>query len=681
MSTNIFEQFGEKKRQLREQVQQALAFGWIDQARHDEIMDKLDGDILTIGVIGQMKCGKSTFLNAFVFGEDILPAATTPMTAALSVITYGEQKRIVAEFYTQDEWEEQKLLAQRPLEEVSNNLELSKIKAAKELVGKATMLGGSLPSYLGKTQEDSLDHLIEYVGADGKYIAITKSVTIYYPKEYLKGVEIVDTPGFNDPIVSREERTKAFLSKADVVLMMLYAGRAFDATDRDIIFKNVRQCGTGRVLIGVNKYDLSYANGETEEEICQYVSDEIKKACRECDDQALNDILRATTPIPLSAEMALLSQMSMQHISNNEAYQHAWSRACDVFEISSQQEMYAKSHLEQLGQAVQQVIEKEKEAILFAKPLNALKAAGANIQSQVKQSLLEANELRANLSRPDDELEERSEKLSKLVRRLQKKIGLLETDLDETFRKLVREGEAELEDEVATTCKTMERIVDNKGRFQNAQELIPRLQRETSDLACIKLKRVVQRLSENGRAKVLGCVRAFLGEASELFARHLPDFDERDLLKDVSREICLDIENTSLFEWENEKEQESFWSAAGTFVAILLKGATFGLSSLLENALSHSDAKKEMYEVINDIKSGFDAKPYLETVFTHKTKVIENVQKKFITEMLQPLQEQLEEVRADKTNKEQRLVETNAKIEDLKKKLSTIEEQIQSLAL
>lgn len=51
----------------------------------------------------------------------------------------------------------------------------------------------------------------------------------------MKGVEIVDTPGFNDPVVSREERTKEFLKRADVVLMMLYAGRAFDSTDRDIL--------------------------------------------------------------------------------------------------------------------------------------------------------------------------------------------------------------------------------------------------------------------------------------------------------------------------------------------------------------------------------------------------------------------------------------------------------------
>ena len=217
MAQNLFEELQNKKEGLVKMAAKAVEYGWITQERYQEIVNKLNNDTLTIGVIGQMKCGKSTFLNSFVFGDNVLPAATTPMTAALSVITYGEKQKIVAEFYNQDEWAEQKLQASRSLEEVEGNtMAESKIKAAKELVEKASKLGEKLESYLGKTQEDNFENLEEYVGADGKYVSITKSVTIYYPKEYLKGVEVVDTPGFNDPIVSREERTKAFLKKADV---------------------------------------------------------------------------------------------------------------------------------------------------------------------------------------------------------------------------------------------------------------------------------------------------------------------------------------------------------------------------------------------------------------------------------------------------------------------------------
>lgn len=342
MSQNIFEELQGKKQKLLSLARKAADFGWIPEHKspsanptgkkgseaisYDEIVEKLEKDTLTIGVIGQMKCGKSTFLNSFVFENDILPAATTPMTAALSVITYGEKERIVAEFYTANEWAEQKMQASRSLDEANNALEESKIKAAKELVSKSSKLGGSLEKLLGQTQEDSFSNLIEYVGADGQYVAITKSVTIYYPKDYLRGVEIVDTPGFNDPIVSREERTKEFLRKADVVLMMLYAGRPFDATDRDIIFKNVRQCGIGKVLVGINKYDIPYCsetNPEDEEQIKNYVKAEINKACRECNDSTLIEILSEVEPIPLSAEMALLSELPMNKIACTDAFDFA----------------------------------------------------------------------------------------------------------------------------------------------------------------------------------------------------------------------------------------------------------------------------------------------------------------------------------------------------------------------
>ena len=135
MENNLFEELQQKKQRLIGMAEKAAEYGWIDSARKEEIINKINNDVLTIGVIGQMKCGKSTFLNAFVFEDDVLPSATTPMTAALSVITYGEQKKIVAEFYTLDEWEEQKMQASRSLVDVKgNSLEESKVKAAKELV-------------------------------------------------------------------------------------------------------------------------------------------------------------------------------------------------------------------------------------------------------------------------------------------------------------------------------------------------------------------------------------------------------------------------------------------------------------------------------------------------------------------------------------------------------------------
>ena len=682
MEQNLFEELQERKQRLVSIAKKATEYGWITLERQQEIIDKLENDTLTIGVIGQMKCGKSTFLNSFVFEDDVLPAATTPMTAALSVITYGEEKKIVAEFYTTDEWEEQKMQASRSLDEVQgNSLEESKVKAAKELVKKSSTLGSNLNSLLGKTQDDQFENLIEYVGADGKYISITKSVTIYYPKEYLRGVEIVDTPGFNDPIVSREERTKAFLNKADVVLMMLYAGRPFDATDRDILFQNVRQCGIGKVIIGINKYDIPYENGETEEEIKNYVKEEIRKACRACDDDTLVEILKQAEPIPLSAEMALLSELPMSKITNNDAFQFAWKRACDNFEISSQSQMRDKSHLNDLTSAVKQMVETEKGKILFAKPMNAILAAGNSKKDDIEKALRECDNMITNLSTPDDELEEKEEKLNKAERRLNKKIDSLGDDLDSAFQQIIRKGRNELEDAVDDTCKRMTSIVEDWKMTSSIDSIIPKLNAEQQKLVTRTLKRTVENLDEEGKRKVKSCVNDFFADAEDILMRNVPEFDSRDFIKSISKKVDTEIEDDGMFSFDNGSDEEDASVMdiilAGAFG--FLNGYTFGALGMAKRMFTHGEIKKNLLKDISDISNEFDPQDFLQSIHKHKDEIIDVVKESFINELINPMQEQIQEIRYKKGNKEKQLSEAKANLVRLKADKIKIDKQISNL--
>ena len=677
MAQNIFEELLEKKSKLAFLAGKAKEYGWIDANREKEIVEKLNNDVLTIGVIGQMKCGKSTFLNSFVFENDVLPAAVTPMTAALSVITYGPKEKVVAEFYTKDEWEEQKMQASRSLEEVAGNtLEESKVKAAKELVEKSGKLGSTLNTLLGKTQEDSFNNLIEYVGADGKYVSITKSVIIYYPKNYLKGVEIVDTPGFNDPIVSREERTKEFLKRADVVLLMLYAGRPFDATDRDILFKNVRQCGTGKVLIGVNKYDIPYGNGESENMICDYVKSEIRKACRECDDNTLVEILKETEPIPLSAEMALLSEIPMSKITSNEAFSFAWKRHCDTFEISNQSQMRTKSHLDDLVNAVKKIIETEKEEILFRKPLNAILSAGNKRKEEIEKGIRENQMLVSNLSKPDDEIEEIQNNLSKANRRLNKKINGLGDDIDSEFNDLIRKGRNEMEDSVDASCKRMDSIIESLGRFQSAEGLIPKLEAEVQTLITRTLKRNMESIGKEAKTKMRRCVTEFMTDAEDILMRFVPDFDSRDFIKGIDRSISMEILDNDVFSYEASDSSEYGLS---DFLFDFLNGASWGVVGLLGNALSHGDSKRNMHQCVLEIRSNVDLSEVLDSVFRRKDEVIEEVKTKFITELIEPLQQQIEQIMSNKANKEQQLKDAQSKLDQLNKDKEQITKQLETI--
>lgn len=677
MKQNIFEELQQKKLQLSDLAAKAKEFGWIDTTQEKEIKDKLNTDVLTIGVIGQMKCGKSTFLNSFVFEDDVLPSATTPMTAALSVITYGEEKKIVAEFYTQDEWEEQKMQAARSLEEVAGNtLEESKVKAAKELVEKSVKLGYSLTSYLGKTQDDSFDNLIEYVGADGKYISITKSVTIYYPKDYLKGVEIVDTPGFNDPIVSREERTKEFLRKADVVLLMLYAGRPFDATDRDILFKNVGQCGTGRVLIGINKYDIPYENGEQESEIKDYVKEQLRQACKECDDTLMIEILQNTEPIPLSAEMALLSELPMNKIMDSEAYTFAWKRACDNFEISGQQQMRQKSHIDSLIDAVREVVEKEKSEILFRKPMNTIIAAGKKKKNDAEKGIQECTLLINTLNQPDDEQEERQENLRKANKRLNKKIDALGDGIDSELKNLVRSGRNKLEDDVEKACKKMDNIIDGLGRFSSSKSIQPQLEREIQTLITRTLKRDVEKIGTEAKRKIRDNVSDFFEEVEDLLMRYVEDFDSRDFVKTIDKEINMDIEDNSMFSYSNDNVDDEY--GIGNFIFDIIDGCSWGAFGGVLNFLNHGEDQQAMHHDVNEIRNA-DVTKFLETIFNRKEEIINKVRERFIDELVSPLQEDIAKIIENKDNREQELKKYQLELDDWEKIKLSVEEQLKNI--
>lgn len=680
MNQNIFEEFQAEKQKLIQTAHIAKENGWIDAEREKEIIDKINNDVLTLGVIGQMKCGKSTFLNAFVFGDTVLPSATTPMTAALSVITYGESKKLVAEFYTPDEWAEQKLQASRSLDEVTGNaMEESKVKAAKELVAKSANLPGDVNSFLGKTKDDTFENLKEYVGADGKFVSITKSVTIYYPHEYLKGVEIVDTPGFNDPIVSREERTKEFLKKADVILLMLYASRAFDSTDRAILFKNVRQCGIGKILIGVNKYDIAYGNGETEAEIVANVKEQIGRACSETGDDTMSALVMENEPILLSAEMSLLSQLPMSQIQSSDSFLHSWKTACDNFEISSQMEMAAKSRINYLIDAVKRIIERDKMEVLLRKPANAIKAAANKKKEEIEQELREVRSLIDNLQQPDDELEERKSKLERAERRIKKKIDALGDDIELSFRNIIRKGKNEMEDEVDSSCKRMDRIVDNMKRLQSPDDIIPSLESEQNKLVQRTLKRIFESICSDAKRELTSSVRSFCEETEDVLLRFIDDFDARDFVKSIEKRVAFEVDNKSLFSVDTDDsssdDEVSFLGFVGGVIAAPFKLYFGAFEKGINFLTNNSDNKRELHKAIESIRASFDVNDFLESLIDRKDEVINDVKTAIFDDLLTPMQSQLDEIINNVSDKENALNEAIENSKELESRMSDFNAQ------
>lgn len=682
---DLLKEIWERKQRLLQLLQRAKEYGWIDDSTLKAEIKRAEEQKLTIGVIGQMKAGKSTFLNSFIFGDTILPAATSPMTASLSYITYGPEKKLVAEFYTPDEWAELRNTAQLPIEEgQESTAQGSKIKAAQELVAKAGKIS-QLDSLLGKTKEDSFSNLIDYVGADGKYIAITKAVTLYYPLEYLKGVEIVDTPGFNDPIVSREERTRQFLKQADVSLLLLYAGRAFDASDRDILFKDVRNCGIGKILVGVNKYDTIVAQGETPAEITQNTEQALRQAAYEVQDEAIAELVQEAHPIPFSAEMALLSKLPMGRISKDENLMFHYKRYCETFEISSQSELYERSLVESLNEAVRDVIERDKVEILLRKPVNMIQVAGNKLLSDIQNALTLAESQVKVLEMPDHELEDREDQLAKAERKLNRKIDSLHLSLEEVIVEVTSRFRDKAEDALDKVIDQSIQRTKKIGFFgEGRDDAASAIQDQFALLETRKLPRLQS--DALNRLKIEGnrVLQDFKVDVEDVLERYLPDdVDAKDLIKSLSR--LLGAENKDHhFSIDQGEGCSSGDSSVGFFggVAIAFAAPFIGVFEGV-NALFGGwgrEARRELVDQLYAIRRAVDFAPMQQQLEDLLQERMKSIRTHLIGELIVPLQNQIEEVRKDKANKAKKLEDARAEIKLQSEKKAALLEQQRSIS-
>ena len=683
---DLLKEIWERKQRLLQLLQRAKEYGWIDDSTLKAEIKRAEEQKLTIGVIGQMKAGKSTFLNSFIFGDTILPAATSPMTASLSYITYGPEKKLVAEFYTPDEWAELRNTAQLPIEEgQESTAQGSKIKAAQELVAKSGKIS-QLDSLLGKTKEDSFSNLIDYVGADGKYIAITKAVTLYYPLEYLKGVEIVDTPGFNDPIVSREERTRQFLKQADVSLLLLYAGRAFDASDRDILFKDVRNCGIGKILVGVNKYDTIVAQGETPAGITQNTEQALRQAAYEAQDEAIIELVQETHPIPFSAEMALLSKLPMSRISKDENLMFHYKRYCETFEISSQSELYERSLVESLNEAVRDVIERDKVEILLRKPVNMIQTAGNKLLSDIQNALTLAESQVKVLEMPDDELEDREDQLAKAERKLNRKIDSLHLSLEEVIVEVTSRFRNKAEDALDKMIDgSRDRAEKKIGFFGGGRkDVYSYIQDQFAQLETRKLSRLQNATLNKMRTKGNRELQDFKVDVEDILERYLPDdVDAKDLIKSLSR--LLGAENKDHhFSIDQGGGCSSGDSSVGFFggVAIAFAAPFIGVFEGV-NALFGGwgrEARRELVDQLYDIRRAVDFAPMQQQLEDLLQERMKSIRTHLIDNLIVPLQNQIEEVRRDKANKAKKLEDARAEIKLQSEKKAALLEQQRSIS-
>ncbi|GAA8232381.1 hypothetical protein HpKG83_12710 [Helicobacter pylori] len=116
---------------------------------------------LKVGIIGRVKAGKSSLLNALIFeGVEVLPKAATPMTASLTILKYAQNLSAEVEFYSQKDILELKNEHERYVREFNRIVdeEVKKEKEKQSLASKAkdgvSKLGNKLGKFISGNKSD-----------------------------------------------------------------------------------------------------------------------------------------------------------------------------------------------------------------------------------------------------------------------------------------------------------------------------------------------------------------------------------------------------------------------------------------------------------------------------------------------------------------------------------------------
>jgi replication fork clamp-binding protein CrfC len=168
-------------------------------------------------VLGDMKRGKSTFLNALI-GENILPSDVNPCTALLTVLRYGIEKKVT--IYFNDDTEP----------------EVIDFKSFKE-------------KYTIDPQEAKrLEQARELAFPNVNYAVVE------YPLAILeKGIEIIDSPGLNDT-EARNALSLGYVNNCHAILFVLSATQPCTLGERRYLENYLKGRGLS-VFFLINAWD------------------------------------------------------------------------------------------------------------------------------------------------------------------------------------------------------------------------------------------------------------------------------------------------------------------------------------------------------------------------------------------------------------------------------------------
>lgn len=168
-------------------------------------------------VLGDMKRGKSTFLNALI-GENLLPSDVNPCTAVLTVLRYGPDKQVTVHFNDGRSPEKYDFQTFKRLYTI-DPAEAKQLEEAK------------------KEAFPGVDYAV-----------------VEYPLALLeKGIEIVDSPGLNDT-EARNELSLGYINNCHAILFVMRASQPCTLGERRYLENYIKGRGL-TVFFLINAWD------------------------------------------------------------------------------------------------------------------------------------------------------------------------------------------------------------------------------------------------------------------------------------------------------------------------------------------------------------------------------------------------------------------------------------------
>ncbi|MCT7649289.1 dynamin family protein [Aliarcobacter butzleri] len=258
----------------------------------------LNDQKFSIGITGVMNAGKSTMLNALM-GREILGSAVVPETANLTIVKHNPTDNAKVYYWNEQEWDRIKKSA-------------SQLESMKDFVEETNRIfGDNLKNYIrpvSRFDEIDIKDLSSYTSAEasGKKCNLVKYVELGSKLDFLSdGIEIVDTPGLDDPVIQREEITKEYISQCDMMIHLMNVSQSATLKDVEFVIDALLYQNISKLLVVITRADT--VSKEQLDEVIKYTKTSIEKQLKaQNKDSQLDYILKTIRFIPISGRMALL---------------------------------------------------------------------------------------------------------------------------------------------------------------------------------------------------------------------------------------------------------------------------------------------------------------------------------------------------------------------------------------